>query len=500
MLKKKVIIIGAGFSSLSAACYLANAGYSVQILEKNDTVGGRARQKIRDGFTFDIGPTFYWMPDVFEQFFNDFGKSASDYYQLQKLNPAYQVYFGPQDYICIADNFKAIKDTFESIEPGSSAQLQKFMDIAEDNYNIAIRDLVYKPGEHLFEIVTPKTIRKLGSFINTIKKQVASYIKNEKLRKILEFPVLFLGAKPSNTPSFYNFMNYADFKLGTWHPIGGMYEVVKAMKALAEELGVEIHTNSPVSKIHVKNKDVIAVETEGTNYNCDILLSGADYNHTESLLDESYRQYSLSYWEKKTFAPSALLFYVGFDKELKNLSHHTLFFDTDFEKHAATIYDTKEWAEDPLFYASFPSKSDHTCAPKGKEAGIFLIPIAPDSEDTEIIREKYFNIIMDRLEKTTNQPVRPSVLFKESYCVKDFKADYNSCKGNAYGLANTLLQTHILRPKLKSKKLDNLYFTGQLTVPGPGVPPSLISGKIVSDLILKYHINEAIIRPVKLPV
>ena len=482
---KKIVIIGAGFSSLAASCYLAKAGYQVLVLEKNKDSGGRARQLKREGFIFDIGPTFYWMPDVFERFFQDFSKSVSDYYLLEKLNPAYQVYFGQGDSLSIADDFEKIKSTFENVEKGSGKQLQKFIDKAEKNYNLAIKDLVYKPGENVFEIITPQTILKLNEFIDTIKNQVSRYIKHDHLKKILEFPVLFLGAKPDNTPAFYNFMNYADFKLGTWHPKGGMYSVIEAMLSLAQELGVQIINDSAVDGVEVEDGKVKYVETKNGKYECDILLSGADYAHTESLLPESYRQYRKNYWNKKTFAPSALLFYVGFDKKLINVSHHTLFFDVDFEDHARTIYETKEWPEKPLFYASFPSITDNTCAPEGKESGIFLIPLAPDVEDNDSIREKYFNIIIDRIESLTNQNVRSNIIFKESYCVKDFKSDYNSFKGNAYGLANTLLQTHVLRPKLKSKKIKNLYFTGQLTVPGPGVPPSLISGKIVSDLIIK---------------
>jgi len=486
MKSKKIVIIGSGFSSLSASCYLAKAGYDVTILEKNETVGGRARQLKKDGFVFDIGPTFYWMPDVFESFFNDFEKSASDYYALEKLNPAYQIYFDKNDSVSIADNFDDIKNTFESIEKGGGKKLQKFIEKSQINYEIAIKDLVYKPGEHVFEIINRKTFLKLYEFILTIKQQVSGYVKNKKLQKILEFPVLFLGAKPSNTPSFYNFMNYADFKLGTWHPKGGMYEVVKAMTALAESLDVKIHTNEEVKHIDVEGTKVNSVKTLKNAYECDILLSGADYHHTETLLPNDLRQYSNDYWDKKTFAPSALLFYIGFNKKIKNVSHHTLFFDTDFDAHAKTIYDTKEWAEKPLFYGSFPSISDDTCAPDGKEAAIFLIPIAPDSEDSPEIREHYFNQLIERIEHITGESIKNDILFKESYCVQNFKDDYHSYKGNAYGLANTLTQTHVLRPKLKSKKVNNLYFCGQLTVPGPGVPPSLISGKIVSELIVKH--------------
>ncbi len=483
----KVVIIGSGFSSLAAACYLAESGFSVTILEKNNEPGGRARQLIKNGFTFDIGPTFYWMPDVFERFFNDFGKSVSDYYQLIQLDPGYQIYFRKGDAIPVSADFEKTVETFEKRQAGSGERLRAFISEAEDNYEVAIKDLVYRPGESILEIVTPKTILKLGSFIDTIKKQVGRTITNADLKQILEFPVLFLGAKPSDTPSFYNFMNYADLKLGTWHPKGGMYEVVKAMVQLAKELGVDIKTAKPVKGFELEGRKIKGVKTDEGLIEADIVLSGADYHHTEQLLPVKHRQYSESYWDRKTFAPSALLFYVGFGQKLKGVTHHTLFFDTDFEIHARDIYDKANWPEDPLFYASFPSLTDRESAPEGSEAGIFLIPIAPDLKDTSEIREIYFNKILDRLENLTNQSLRDSVLFKESFCVNDFKSEYNSYKGNAYGLANTLFQTHILRPRLKSNKLDNLYFTGQLTVPGPGVPPSLISGKVVSELIIKHH-------------
>ncbi|WP_396183628.1 phytoene desaturase family protein [Flavobacterium sp.] len=485
-MKKDIHIIGSGFSALAAACYLAKAGHEITVFEKNSTIGGRARQLKKEGFTFDIGPTWYWMPDVFERFFADFGKKPSDYYELIKLSPAYQVYFGIIDFVTIADNLPEIINTFESIEKGSGKTLEKFMAEAKNNYDIAIKDLVYNPGVSPLELITLETAKKVGQFFSTISKEVRKRFKNDKLIQILEFPVLFLGAKPSNTPAFYSFMNFADFGLGTWHPKNGMYSVVLAMETLAKELGVVFQTNASVDKIIVKNKAAIGIQINGKKHFCDIVLSGADYHHTETLLDKKDRVYTESFWENKTFAPSSLLFYIGFDKKIENVEHHTLFFDVSFEKHAEAIYDNPKWPEEPLFYASFPSKTDSSVAPSGREAGIFLIPLAPGIEDTEAIRQKYFEKIITRFEKLTQQNIKNNIIFMESFCVNDFIKDYNSYKGNAYGMANTLMQTAFLRPKLKSKKVEHLYFTGQLTVPGPGVPPSLISGKLVSELIEKY--------------
>ncbi|NRB58722.1 MAG: phytoene desaturase [Winogradskyella sp.] len=483
-MSKTISIIGSGFSSLSASCYLAKAGYNVTIFEKNNTVGGRARQLKKDGFTFDIGPSWYWMPDIFEKFFNDFGKSTSDYYQLDKLSPAYKIFFS-DEVITIGDHMDQICEEFERIEKGSSVPLRKFIAQAQDHYDIAINKVVLKPGLSPFELVTKETVTRVDRFFKTISSEVRKKFKNPKLISTLEFPVLFLGAKPNQTPSFYSFMNYADFGLGTWHPKGGMYEIIKGMSALAKSLGVTIKTNSNVEKINVSNGKAASIIVNGEVIKSDIILSGADYHHSETLLDESYRQYSESYWDKRTFAPSSLLFYVGFNKKLKNIEHHNLFFDTNFEVHAENIYDNPKWPDNPLFYVNFPSVTDTSMAPDGCETGFFLIPIAPGLEDTPELRQQYFDIIISRFEVRTQQGVQDNILFKESFCVKDFIDDYNSYKGNAYGMANTLMQTAFLRPKLKSKKVDSLYFTGQLTVPGPGVPPSLISGKLVAELIDK---------------
>lgn len=483
-MSKKVIVIGSGFSSLSASCYLAKAGFDVTIFEKNSTVGGRAAQFKKDGFTFDMGPSWYWMPDIFEKFFSDFGKHVKDFYELDKLSPAYKIFFS-DDVITIGDSMEKICLEFERLEKGSSKQLRKFINEAQENYDIAINKVVLRPGLSPLELVTKETILKVDQFFKTISSQVRKKFKNPKLIATLEFPVLFLGAKPDNTPSFYNFMNFADFGLGTWHPKGGMYEVIKAMESLANELGVQINTGQNVEKIIVENGKAKGIRSNGTEIQADFVLSGADYHHSEQLLEEDSRQYSETYWEKKTFAPSSLLFYTGFDKKLKNINHHNLFFDTDFEQHAQEIYDVPQWPTDPLFYANFPSVTDATMAPKDCEAGFFLIPLAPDLEDTPVLRKQYFDLIMNRFELRTEQKVVNNIIFNESFCVNDFIERYNSYKGNAYGMANTLSQTAFLRPNLKSKKVKHLFFTGQLTVPGPGVPPSLISGKLVSELIIK---------------
>lgn len=488
MTKRSVLVIGSGFAGLSAATSLADKGFQIKIVEKNTDIGGRARKFSASGFTFDMGPSWYWMPDVFEAYFNKFGKQVSDYYELERLDPSYKVVYSKEEQVDIPAMMHELEALFEKIEPGAGEQLKKFMDQAAYKYEVGINKLVYKPGRSLMEFASPKLlydVMRMDVF-QSMAKHVRKFFKDDRLIQLMEFPVLFLGALPENTPALYSLMNYADMALGTWYPKGGMHKIVEGMAALAREKGVEILTDHEVLSINSANGKITSVTTSQGELKADVVIGGADYHHIESkLLAPADRNYTDDYWDKRVMAPSSLIYYLGVDKKLEGLLHHNLFFDTDFKPHAHTIYTDPQWPEDPLFYVSVVSKTDPGSAPAGCENVFILIPVAPDLEDTEDIREHYYDLVMNRLEKLTGQSVKEHVIYKRSYAHQDFKDDYHSFKGNAYGLANTLTQTAILKPALKNKKLSNLYYTGQLTVPGPGVPPSLISGQVVADEVAK---------------
>jgi phytoene desaturase len=486
-MSKKVTILGAGISSLSTAAFLGKAGYDVTILEKNSHIGGRARQFESDGFVFDMGPSWYWMPDVFERFYNQFGHTTSDFYELKRLDPSYRVYWPDHTYTDVPADMNALEMWFESMEPGSSLQLRKFLKDAAYKYQVGMQDLVYKPSLSLFEFADR---RVLGGLLNmhlfsSFSTYIRKYFKHPKILSLLEFPVLFLGAMPNETPALYSLMNYADLSLGTWYPMGGMHKFIEAFAEIAKSQGVKIETDQEVIGFETENKRATGAKTASKFVVSDVIVSGADYEHTESKLLKDKANYTNEYWDKRTMAPSCLIFYVGINKRLNNVQHHNLFFDESLEIHGKEIYKDPSWPSAPLFYMSAPSLTDPSVAPEGCENLFFLVPIAPNLKDEEEIREKYFDILLNRLKEITGNDIREHIVYKRSYCIDDFKNDYHAFKGNAYGLANTLLQTAILKPRLKNKKLKNFYYTGQLTVPGPGVPPSIISGEVVAKQIMK---------------
>ncbi len=485
----KVAVIGSGFSGLSAACYLAAGGQQVTVFEKNKTIGGRARAFSEQGFTFDMGPSWYWMPDIFEDFFAAFNKRPEDYYQLVRLDPGFQMIFGKDDILQIPSSQNDIYELFEQTEKGSADKLRVFLAEGRFKYEVGMQKLAYKPSFSWLEFANREVISgavKLQMF-KSVSSHVRSYFKDERLIALMEFPVLFLGATAKRIPALYSLMNYAALSLGTWYPMGGMVEIINAMEKLALSLDVDIMTGCEVNKISVQNNLSVTMNTTNGNFVTDGVIGTGDYHHIEQyLLDKPYRNYNEAYWNKKTLAPSCLIFYIGVNKKVKKLIHHNLFFDASMDSHSAEIYTNPKWPTNPLFYVCCPSKTDETVAPAGMENLFLLIPIAPGLEDTEATREYYYGRIIKRMEALCDDSIMPYVVYKKSYCINDFVSDYHAYKGNAYGLANTLRQTAVLKPSLRNKKVRNMFYAGQLTVPGPGVPPALISGQIAANQLLNY--------------
>lgn len=481
--KKKVAIIGAGISGISAAAYAAQAGNEVHIYEKHDTAGGRARQFTTDnGYVFDMGPSWYWMPDIIDNFFKDFGYKTTDFYQLVALHPQFEMIF-EDGVVAVPESYQDLKDLFETLENGAGEKLDDFMKSAKYKYQVGMQEFVNKPCHSWAEFISPKiavSAFKLN-LLSDFRTYVAKYFSHPKLRLLMEFPVIFLGASPKNIPALYSLMNYGGYVLGTWYPMGGFYQLVSGMKKVAEKQGAVFHFNQNVEKIISEKGKVKGIIVNDKIQEFDVVIASSDYHHTETLIAPELRNYSEKYWKTRTFAPSCLIYYLGFNQRIPNLKHHTLFFENDLDEHIHNIYEDKKWPEKPLFYACCPSQTDSNVAPEGHENIFLLMPLAAGINDDDKTRECYLQNMIKRLEAHTGVDNLMSKMdYKRSYCVKDFINDYNAYEGNAYGLANTLSQTAVLKPSVKNKRLYNLFYTGQLTVPGPGVPPSIISGKIVA--------------------
>ncbi|MBC8988077.1 oleate hydratase [Pedobacter sp. N36a] len=492
--KKSIAIIGAGISGLSAAAYAAQAGNEVHVYEKHPQPGGRARQfTTENGYAFDMGPSWYWMADIIDDFFRDFGCQASDFYDLVSLNPQFEMVF-EDELLTVPESYQDLKDLFEQLETGAAKKLDAFMSAAKYKYEVGMQEFVNKPCYSWMEFASPKiaiSALKLD-LLSNFRSYVNKYFSHPKLKTLMEFPVIFLGASPKNIPALYSLMNYGGYALGTWYPMGGFYQVVLGMKKIAEKQGVIFHFNQNVEQIVAEHGVARGIVINGVLKEFDAIIASSDYHHTETLLNSELRNYDQKYWKSRTFAPSCLIYYLGFKERIPNLKHHTLFFENDLDEHIKSIYEEKKWPEKPLFYACCPSQTDPNVAPVGHENIFLLMPLATGLYDTESIREHYFQDMIKRLEKHTGvKDLLTKLNYKRSYCVDDFISDYNAYGGNAYGLANTLSQTAVWKPKIKNKHLSNLFYTGQLTVPGPGVPPSIISGKIVAKEINKLKQKKA---------
>ncbi|NNK64486.1 MAG: phytoene desaturase [Gemmatimonadetes bacterium] len=483
---RRIVVIGAGFAGLSAAALLARAGAQVTLVEKNSRAGGRARVWSSGGFRYDMGPSWYWMPDVFEDFFAEFGRRPDDYYTLERLDPSYRVVFSADEHLDLPAGEEALIDLFERVEPGAGTRLRSFLDDAAYKYARGMGDFVHKPGLSLMEFADPRLAWALVrlQMLQSFRKHVRRHFRDPRLRQVVEFPVLFLGATASRTPALFSMMNHADMALGTWYPQGGMGSVVDAFVGLATELGVEIRTGAPVDRIEVRDGRAVGVHIGDEVLPADVVLAAADYHHVETrLLDPEYRQYTDAYWSSRTLSPSSLLFYLGVEGRVDGLEHHTLFFDEPLDRHADAIYTRPRWPDRPLFYVSATSRTDPSVAPTDHENLTILVPLAPHLDDPDAERDRIYDIVMGRLERWTGAPLRSRLVVVRRYGSRDFRDDYHALGGNAYGLANTLRQTAILRPRLRSKKVRGLYYAGQLTVPGPGVPPALISGRVAARQI-----------------
>ncbi len=489
MEKKNIVIIGAGFGGLAAAALLAKDGYQVTVLEKNEQPGGRASSLSAKGFRFDMGPSWYMMPEVFEKFFGEFGKKTSDYFKLLRLKPQYRVFFGDKTQLDITGDLQQDKQTFEKIEPGFSEKFEQYLAESKLKYEISMRSVLYKNMSSLFDLINVDMM-KLGTrlaIFQPMHSYISKFFRHPKIQQILEYNLVFLGCSPKNAPSLFSLMTHVDFNLGVWYPEGGITSLVNAVELIGKELGVKYIYNTPVQRLVVIDGKITQVVTSTKTYMPDLVISNADYQFTESILsDQTMRTYSDKYWTKKVMTPSAFLLYLGVKGKLPKLEHHNLYFGDDWSKHFDDVFTNPRWPIDPSIYINKASQTDKTVAPKGHENLMVLVPIAAGLEETSSWRSHYADYIIDFIEEKLEIKIKKRIVYQKVFSVTDFAQRYNSYKGNALGgLAHTLFQSAIWRPNNFSKKIPNLFFVGANTMPGIGVPPAFISAHLVRDRLKK---------------
>ncbi|MFC6974053.1 carotenoid 3,4-desaturase [Halomicroarcula sp. GCM10025709] len=483
-----VTVVGGGFGGLSAACYLADAGADVRVLEKNDHVGGRASRLEADGFRFDMGPSWYLMPDVFERFFAYFGREPSDFYELERLDPHYRIFFKDGDQLDVTGDHEEMRELFESYEPGAGEAFEDYLATSERHYETAMNKFVYEDRSRLRDWIDldVMTAAPVGlQLIGSMQGHVEDYFEHPKLQQIMQYTLVFLGGSPKNTPALYNMMSHVDFNLGVYYPEGGIYSVVDGLVELGTELGVTYEPGAEVDEITRRKDGFLVQTTDGDVSHPDRVVVNADYAHAErELLPDHERQYDDDYWDDRTYAPSAFLMYMGVEGDVEPLKHHTLVLPTDWEPHFDDIFEEPDWPDDPAYYLCVPSKTDDTVAPEGHSNLFVLVPIAPGLHDGDEIREEYREKILADIADNTGVDLRDRIVYEKQFAVSDFGERYNATEGTALGLAHTLRQTALLRPNNRSSAVDGLYFTGSFTTPGIGVPMCLISGEHTAKALI----------------
>jgi phytoene desaturase len=504
--QRSAVVVGGGIAGLASAALLAREGYSVDLLEQRDHLGGRVNSWESAGFRFDTGPSWYLMPEVFEHFFALLGTSAAEVLDLTLLDPGYRVFYenhhAPID---IGSDRRTSVATFERIEPGAGDRLEQYLDSAADAYDVALRRFLYSsfdsvPAMLRWDVVarSPRLARLLTSSLDSF---VASRFR-DRLRQILGYPAVFLGTSPDRAPSLYHLMSHLDLQGGVLYPQGGFVRLVEAIADLARGAGARLHTGASVTGVSTRPAGRLSagaavagvryVDADGAERElaADVVVGAADMHHLETdLLPERLQTYPERYWETRDPGPGMVLACLGVRGAVPQLAHHSLFFTEDWNRNFGDIFGAEPRIPEPASsYVSRPSATDPTVAPPGCESLFVLVPVPADvtlgrggadgNGDPAI--EKVADAAIDQIASWASlRDLRSRIVVRRTFGPADFADDFNAWSGGALGPAHTLRQSALFRTGNVSRKVSGLYYAGASTVPGIGLPMCLISAELV---------------------
>lgn len=485
MTAKKVVIIGAGIGGLATANLLAEAGYDVHVYEKERTAGGRAGKLVRKGFQFDTGPSWYLMPEVFEHYYGLLGESADAWLELEKLTPAYKVFFESSDPIIITGKQARDQQTFEKIEAGAGAALAEYVQKSDDIYQLSLKHFLYSNFEKVTDFMHQDILKKVGRLPYllgiSIDRYVSGFVKDMRLKQILEYPMVFLGTSPFSAPAMYSLMSALDFKEGVFFPKRGMYAIIESLVAIGKKRGVRYHFSSETMKIVSKQGKASGVVLKsGETVLADIVISNADLHHTETkLLKPADRTYPEEYWKKKQPGPGALLLYLGVKGSIPEFEHHNLLFVDAWKENFKAIYKTGSAPETASIYISLTSKTDQSVAPAGHETIFVLVPLPPNLKWSAKKTDEMVSHYLTQIKNMTGVDLESRLVVREVFGPSDFKTKYYSWQSSMLGQSHILKQSAFFRTPNISKKVKNLYYVGCNTTPGIGLPMCLIGAELV---------------------
>lgn len=494
MIKPKAIIVGAGIGGMATANILAKAGWDVHVYEQQAGPGGRAGTLEIQGFTFDTGPSWYLMPEIYQHHFELLGIDINKNLDLVQLDPAYTIFYDYHPPVTIRTRPYDDNKTFADIEPGSDKALRKYLASASLTYNLAKKYFLFNPFTRPQTLLNAEVLRhslRLVSLLATpMHRFIKKSFKSQALQQVLEYPAVFLGTTPFKAPAMYHLMSHLDFEQGVFYPKGGIYEFIKLMQRTGEGLGVTYHFSSPVTAITTANRRATGIElAKGEPQLADIVISNADLHFTETqLLPTAARSYPERYWRKRTAGPSALLMYLGVSGSLPELNHHNLLFVKDWQQNFSDIYQAKIWPENPSIYVCKPTATDPSVAPPNTENLFVLVPLPSGIYNDKKRTQQYADRCLSIIAKQCNvDDLQKRIVVQKLYGPSDFEYELNSWQGGALGLGHTLFQSAFFRPSGKSRKLTNLYYVGGDTQPGIGMPMCLISAELVYKHLTKDH-------------